>query len=69
MAAMVLMAAVVLPLPQGAMMRLNASETKLDASSMSYRNLEFFIEYSIASGLDLDEVLSLISHLNYNPEF
>ena len=43
MAAIVLMAAVVLPLLQGAIIRLNASETKLDASSTSYRYRLFFI--------------------------
>jgi hypothetical protein len=42
-AAMVLMAAVVLPLPQGAMMRLKASGMKVDASSTSYKYLPFFI--------------------------
>ena len=42
-AAIVLMAAVVLPLPQGAIIRLNASGTKLDASSTSYRYRLFFI--------------------------
>lgn len=42
-AAILLMAAVVLPLPQGAMMRLKASGTKQDASRTSYRYFEFFI--------------------------
>ena len=42
-AAMVLMAAVVFPLPQGAITRLNVSETKLDASSTFYRYRLFFI--------------------------
>jgi len=32
-----------LPLPQGAIIKLNASETKLDASSTSYRYRLFFI--------------------------
>ena len=42
-AAMTLMAVVVLPLPQGAMTRLKASGTKVEASNTSYKYLPFFI--------------------------
>ena len=42
-AAMVLMAAVVLPLPQGAWMTLSLPRTKEDVSSTSDRYFEFFI--------------------------
>ena len=45
-AAMTLMAAVVFPLPQGAMTRLKASGTKVEASSTSYKYLPFFIKYN-----------------------
>ena len=42
-AAMVLMAAVVLPLPQGAIIKLKALGTKQDVSRASYKNNPFFI--------------------------
>ena len=42
-AAILLMAAVVLPLPQGAMIKLKAWETKQDVSRASYKNNPFFI--------------------------
>ena len=42
-AAILLMAAVVLPLPQGAMMRLKASQWKVDVSITFYKYLPDFI--------------------------
>lgn len=68
-AAMVLMAAVVLPLPQGAIIKLKALGTKQDVLRASYRNkpflmYEIFLRYWIwMMGL------SLIHYLYYTPDF